>query len=95
MYCFKIFRPLAKHIGVCLQLHVQDLNVKVAMYNPWALRVINCCKGFLLLDTRERDGQSAESSEVIAIQKQCLTQVRTVPHSGVLSSMAVLFEPFA
>ena len=62
-------------ICLCLQLHVQDLNVRLACYDPWALRIINCCKSLLLLDTREAEGQTAESSEVIAIQKHLLTQV--------------------
>ncbi|KAK9852808.1 hypothetical protein WJX84_011225 [Apatococcus fuscideae] len=57
------------------QLHVQDLNVRVACYEPWALRIINCCKSLLLLDARESEGQTAENSEVIAIQKHLLTQV--------------------
>lgn len=60
---------------VCLQLHVQDLNTKLACYNPWALQITNCCKSLLLLDTRETEGQTAESSEVIAIKKDSLTQV--------------------
>lgn len=62
-------------MSVCPQLHVQDLNVRLACYDPWALQITNCCKSLLLLDTRETDGQTAESSEVIAIQKHLLTQV--------------------